>query len=647
MSKRMHLSAAILLALCVGLLVGAAWATDSWDPTAETIPSALVWDQTAAVSVDAENNGSLTPPPPATWDTTYSIESVEGSGAGASQIDRWGVTSVPVAGPVPPTDPDLAGMYTWDFTITAPPIATLAYTLPIGPTSVATAAALDCNWMFAKSSVLFTDLPTVENPITVTRFPDIAPGAAGAWAATQVQECAGRVPMIVGGYGDGTYRPSLTVTRDQMAVFMQRAMELLLASNDGHFVDVPIGYWAGDQIQSCVDAGIVGGFDPTHYGPTMVVNRDAMAVFVARGMAGGESNVPAGPGTATFSDVPVGYWAYDHVEYAVAHSVVGGYGDGTYRPTLSVTRDQMAVFVYRAAIQPSGAVVVLAGPGITGVDLGSAGYDGWSTASIGEAAGPGTAYVAFDAVKAPSADIDVTFELRDATTPTTPATGDYLYSTSVLASDLAIKKASAALDGNPYIYAPWPIPAGLTPGDYLLVTTVNGVELSRKPAFEIGTPPDPPTAEEVVLHPTSVSTRNGTLTSGVVANLAADDGSYMVWTAGATGLVGERYVFATTLTPADILKVKVEITFKGSDPDVVPISLMTSGATGGTRYCDTADTIPLADTTFAWESANTSKIADMLQAAGTFDVIFCSCDDTPGYTFDLSVDEVKVTFTLK
>ena len=333
------LSVTVLLALCVGLLAGAASATDSWDPTADTIPAALVWDQAMDVSVTAENDGSLTPPPPATWDSTYSIMSVQGITAGAEAIDRWGVTSVSVAGPVPPTDPDLAGMYTWDFTITAPPIATLEYALPIGPTSVAAAAALDCNWMFAKSDVLFTDLPAVENPITVTRFSDIAPGTAGAWAATYVQECAGRVPMIVGGYGGGIYGSTIQVTRDQMAVFMQRAMELdletyLLGFTDVNALRTPT-FWAEEQIQACVDAGIVGGYGDGTYRPFVVVNRDAMAVFVARGMAGGDSNVPSGPSTATFPDVPVSpveHWAYKYVEYAVDNNVVGGYGDGTYRP---------------------------------------------------------------------------------------------------------------------------------------------------------------------------------------------------------------------------------------------------------------------------------------------------------------------------
>jgi hypothetical protein len=31
---------------------------------------------------------------------------------------------------------------------------------------------------------------------------------------------------IVSGYADGTYQPDLVVTRDQMAVYLQRAFEL-------------------------------------------------------------------------------------------------------------------------------------------------------------------------------------------------------------------------------------------------------------------------------------------------------------------------------------------------------------------------------------------------------------------------------------
>jgi len=78
------------------------------------------------------------------------------------------------------------------------------------------------------------------------------------------------------------------------------------------------------------------------------VTRDQIPVFVSRAMAGGESGVPAGPPTPSFSDVPADFWAYKYVEYCKAQSVVGGYPDGLYHPEIICTRDQMAVFVQRA-----------------------------------------------------------------------------------------------------------------------------------------------------------------------------------------------------------------------------------------------------------------------------------------------------------
>ena len=70
--------------------------------------------------------------------------------------------------------------------------------------------------------------------------------------------------------------------------------------------------------------------------------------------AGGDSNVPAGPATAHFSDVPTSHWAYNYVSYANAKNVVNGYTDGTYRPDITVTRDQMAAFIARSIVTPTG-----------------------------------------------------------------------------------------------------------------------------------------------------------------------------------------------------------------------------------------------------------------------------------------------------
>jgi hypothetical protein len=46
--------------------------------------------------------------------------------------------------------------------------------------------------------------------------------------------------------------------------------------------------------------------------------------------------------------VPASYWAHKYVEYLASRGVVGGYGDGTYRPDVTCARDQMAVYLARA-----------------------------------------------------------------------------------------------------------------------------------------------------------------------------------------------------------------------------------------------------------------------------------------------------------
>jgi hypothetical protein len=474
MPKMKFLSLAALLALCVGLCSGAAFAAgDSWAEIGSTFPASLMWDEGAAVSVDTDNDGLTT------WDATYALKSVEGITGAAVTVDRWVTTTVSVVGTVTPTQ-----TYKFDFNITAPPITTIAYRLPIGPTSVATSSALDCNWILDKGGLIITD--TSVNPVTITRFSDNAPGSLGAWAAWQIEECAGRVPMIVQGYGGGIYGPRIEATRNQMAVFMQRAFQLPLSNYTGGFADLNPGDWADDQIQSCVDAGIVQGYPGIplpYYLPLVVVDRGQMAVFVARGMAGGESGVPSGPPTATFPDVPVGAWNYNHVEYAVANDVVQGYPGTppTYQPAINVTRDQMAVFAYRAAVQPTPSNVILAGPAVSAVNIPA--YDGYSSIDSGLSPDPGFAYVGIDAVRASAAGLTIDFELRLASAPTGAAVASF--NTVVGPVEMGNWKLLAAGSGNPYGYKSWDIPALLPANNYILVVSLDGVEALRRPAFTI------------------------------------------------------------------------------------------------------------------------------------------------------------------
>lgn len=114
------------------------------------------------------------------------------------------------------------------------------------------------------------------------------------------------------------------------------------------FADVSADNWAFEYVEACVNAGIVAGYPDGYYRPRVSVSRAQMAVFITRALAGGDENVPDGPVEATFEDVPAGYWAYKYIEHAVASNIVAGYSDDRYHPDWSLTRGQMAVFIARA-----------------------------------------------------------------------------------------------------------------------------------------------------------------------------------------------------------------------------------------------------------------------------------------------------------
>ncbi len=175
---------------------------------------------------------------------------------------------------------------------------------------------------------------------------------AGFWAESAIASLVDA--GIVQGYSDGTYKPTEPVSRDQMAVYVSRA----LAGGDANVPtgpatasfpdDVPTDQWAYKYVEYAVAQGVVQGYDATHYQPTLVVDRGQMAVFIARAKGWVTLSDALNTAPQLFPDVPAGYWSGVAIKACVDHNVVKGYEDGTYKPADPVTRDQMAVYIARA-----------------------------------------------------------------------------------------------------------------------------------------------------------------------------------------------------------------------------------------------------------------------------------------------------------
>ena len=159
----------------------------------------------------------------------------------------------------------------------------------------------------------------------------------GSAFVTEIEWLAAR--GITLGCGGDRFCPSAPVTREQMASFLTRAMQLPAASTD-HFSD-DAGSPHQDSINRLAEAGVTNGCGGSLFCPGGYVLREQMASFLARAL-----NLPA-TGADFFSDDASSGHQSD-INRMAAAGVSNGCAPGSFCPLQTVTREQMAAFLYRA-----------------------------------------------------------------------------------------------------------------------------------------------------------------------------------------------------------------------------------------------------------------------------------------------------------
>ena len=113
------------------------------------------------------------------------------------------------------------------------------------------------------------------------------------------------------------------------------------------FTDVAEGDWYYDAVAYCWENGIMDGTSGTAFAPNMILTR-AMMAQVLYNLADGTASTAAG-----FPDVAASAWYADAVNWAAANGYVTGYDNGSYGPEDNLTREQLAVILYRYAGSPA------------------------------------------------------------------------------------------------------------------------------------------------------------------------------------------------------------------------------------------------------------------------------------------------------
>ncbi len=154
---------------------------------------------------------------------------------------------------------------------------------------------------------------------------------------------------ITAGVGGGNYGINQPTLRQQMAVFLLKAKYGICYAPPpctGVFDDVPCGSNFAPWIEQLAEEGITGGCGGDNYCPTNPVRRDQMAVFILKALHGGTYVPP--PCDGDFDDVACPSQFAAWIEQLAAEGVTGGCGGSNYCPLNNVTRGQMAAFLFNA-----------------------------------------------------------------------------------------------------------------------------------------------------------------------------------------------------------------------------------------------------------------------------------------------------------
>ncbi len=125
--------------------------------------------------------------------------------------------------------------------------------------------------------------------------------------------------------------------------FIKELYDYDFAGIEDTFPDVK-DHWASEAIEFCVSKKLFNGISQSEFAPELSMNRAMFATVLSRMSGEDISGFASG-----FSDVPNGTWYSQSVGWGAAAKIISGVDEKTFNPDGEVTREQMALLLYRYA----------------------------------------------------------------------------------------------------------------------------------------------------------------------------------------------------------------------------------------------------------------------------------------------------------
>ncbi|MGR6762678.1 Ig-like domain-containing protein [Paenibacillus sp. T2-29] len=147
---------------------------------------------------------------------------------------------------------------------------------------------------------------------------------------------------LLSGDPQGTFRPAATLTRQELAVLLVRALKLDPISSSSTFKDVQSKQFAAPYIEAAQKAGLLSGDGLGNFRPNDSVTREELAAVFVRAVGG--VNAEGGSSVLPKDQSSVSQWAAGAVDKALRLGLIDIH-DSRLNPTGEVKREDIAPFL--------------------------------------------------------------------------------------------------------------------------------------------------------------------------------------------------------------------------------------------------------------------------------------------------------------
>ncbi len=166
----------------------------------------------------------------------------------------------------------------------------------------------------------------------------------GHWAQAQIERWAD--DGLITGYTDGQFKPDEPITRAEFVSLVNRAYNIEKKDSRNPFSDVKPPDWFFGEVLSGKAAGYIAGYPDGTFKPHNNISRQEAAVIIVKllNLAAEEEE-----GSMFFTDYPnVDQWAQGSIRLVIAHGIMSGFPDNTFKAKNNITRAETVAALNRS-----------------------------------------------------------------------------------------------------------------------------------------------------------------------------------------------------------------------------------------------------------------------------------------------------------